>query len=265
MSNPAYIHGVHAAEQDRLRLLNKLTNQAFLEFVSVQDGDQVLELGSGLGIVANLMADRIPSGRVTGVEYAAEQIAGCDQEKTNLEFIQGDVHQLPFSDASFDVVYGRYVLEHLSDTPQALRETYRVLKPGGKAYFQENTISTMRIYPVCPAFEQVWDRFIHLQDRLGGDAEIGVKLYQLMKRAGFAAPVPSFAEELHYAEKGTLHLWVENIIGNVESGRKKLVEMELASSALIDQAVRELQLIKSNAEASVYFCWNRIAAERCTA
>lgn len=253
-----YIHGVQPEEQDRLRLLNKLTNQPFLDFVTIRDGERVLELGSGLGIVANLMAGKNPSGQVFGIEYAAEQIAGCDQEKPNLEFIQGDAHQLPFEDQSFDMVYGRYVLEHLQDPQQALSEVYRVLKPGGRAYFQENTISTMRIHPECPNFNRVWNSFIQLQDRLGGDAEVGVKLYQYFKRAGFSQAVPSFAEELHYPEKGTHGMWLDNIIGNVESGRDKLVEMDLATSVEINLAVRELEAAKADPEASVYFAWNRI-------
>lgn len=256
----AYIHGVQPEEQDRLRLLNKLTNQLFLDFVEINNGDRVLELGSGLGIVANLMADKNPAGQVIGIEYAAEQIAGCEQDKTNLQFVQGDAHQLPFEDQTFEVVYGRYVLEHLQDPQTALKEVYRVLKPGGKAFFQENTISTMRIHPRCVTFDTVWERFIQLQEQLGGDAEIGVKLYQYMKRAGFAAPIPSFAEELHYPEKGTHQLWIDNIIGNVESGREKLVALGLASLNQVDLAVQELEGAKANPEASVYFAWNRVAA-----
>lgn len=81
-----------------------------------------------------------------------------------------------------------------------------------------------------------------------------------MKRAGFAAPIPSFAEELHYPEKGTHQLWIDNIIGNVESGREQLVALGLATADQVDLAVRELEGTKVNPEASVYFAWNRIAA-----
>lgn len=262
MSQNQYIHGVHQEEQGRLRLLNKLTNQAFLDFVQVENGDQILELGSGLGIVAHAMAEKNPAGKVTGIEYSPEQIAGCENHQPNLQFIQGDAHHLPFASGQFDVVYGRYILEHLHNPLEAIEEAYRVLKPGGRVYFQENTISLVRFYPECPNFSLVWSQFVQLQKQLGGDAEIGIKLYSLLKKAGFSDLQLSFAEEVHYHEKGTLIPWTDNIIGNIESGVSRLLEFHLATDFEIAQAVSELEAIKGNEEASAYFCWNRIVGRK---
>lgn len=262
MRKKEYIHGVHVEEQERLRLLNRLTNQAFLDFVQFEKGDNILELGSGLGILAHELAQRNPTGTVTGIEYSAEQIAGCENHTDNLQFIQGDAHHLPFDHDRFDVVYGRYILEHLHAPAIALEEAYRVLKPGGHIYFQENTISLVRFYPECPQFMEVWAQFIHLQQELGGDAEIGIKLYSLLKAAGFGDLELSFAEEVHYHEKGTLIPWTDNIIGNVESGVAKLLEFQLVTPYQIDGAIRELEAIKKNELGSAYFSWNRVVGRK---
>lgn len=262
MEEKTYIHGVAPQEQDRLRLLNRLTNGPFLDFIHIRPADNVLEIGSGLGIIANAVAHAYPSARVTGLEYAAEQIAGCEQQLTNLTFVQGDAHQLPFDDATLDVVYGRYILEHVHDPVQVLREVYRVLKPGGRLYFQENTISIMKLYPECPQFDFIWKQFITLQARIGGDGEIGIKLYSMLKSLGFARVQCSFADEVHFPEKGTFVAWMDNIIGNVDSAVSKLLEFGLADQEQIDGAIAELNAFKRNEMASVYFWWNRISGEK---
>lgn len=262
MEEKSYIHGVAPSEQDRLRLLNRLTNGPFLEFVQIQPNEQVLEIGSGLGIIAHRIAEAHPSTTVRGLEYAPEQIAGCPQGLPNLTFQQGDAHRIPFDNGTFDVVYGRYILEHVHDATQVLREVYRVLKPGGRVYFQENTISLVKFYPECPHFDFVWQQFIALQKRLGGDAEIGIKLYFLLKTIGFDHLQNSFADEVHYPEKGTFVAWVDNIIGNVDSGAEQLLSQGMATREQIDGAVAELTALKQNELGSAYFWWNRISGSK---
>ncbi len=257
-----YIHGVHQEEQDRLRLLNKLTNKAYLEFIQVASNSTILEIGSGLGIIAGSMAERDRSVQVTGIEYAQEQINQCPTHHPNLQFVQGDAQQLPFDDAQFDVVYGRYILEHLNNPQQALQEAYRVLKPGGIIYFQENAISLMRVFPECPRFQEVWQQFITLQAQLGGDAEVGTKLYSLAYHAGFKDIIPAFAQEIHYHKKGTLNGWVDNLIGNIEGATDALMEANLVTTETIQQALQELEMLKQTPEASSYFYWNRITATK---
>lgn len=257
-----YIHGVHQEEQDRLRLLNKLTNKAYLEFIQVAPNSSILEIGSGLGIIAGSVAERDRTVQVTGVEYAQAQINQCPTHHPNLRFVQGDAQQLPFDDGKFDVVYGRYILEHLKNPLQALQEAYRVLKPGGIIYFQENAISLMRVFPECPSFQQVWAHFTTLQSQLGGDAEMGTKLYSLAYHAGFQQITPAFAQEIHYHEKGTLNGWVDNLIGNIQGATDALIQADLATSETIQQALQELEELKKYPEASSYFYWNRITAKK---
>src|SRR5678815_4734950 len=69
-----YIHGTEPAEQQRLALLNRLTNAAFVEFLNVQPGMRVLEVGSGLGYLAAAVARSAKDVRVVGIERSEDQI-----------------------------------------------------------------------------------------------------------------------------------------------------------------------------------------------
>src|SRR5579862_6822788 len=105
-----YIHGTDPSEQERLAALNRLTNGPFVRFLGVTRGARVLEVGSGLGILAADVAAAADEVHVVGVEGAAEQIAAAVTDP-RVEYILGDAHALTFPDASFDLVYGRYILE----------------------------------------------------------------------------------------------------------------------------------------------------------
>ena len=86
-----YIHGTDQAEQERLAALNRLTNPAFVEFLELRPDNSVLEVGSGLGILAGEVAARVPRGEVIGIEYSAEQLASARVTAPNLRFEQGDL------------------------------------------------------------------------------------------------------------------------------------------------------------------------------
>lgn len=255
-----YIHGVSPEEQGRLSLLNRLTNQAFLEFLEVHPYDQVLEMGSGLGIMAQTLAATYPTISVTGIEYSGEQLAQCPPATDRLSFVQGDAHRLPFEDNTFEVVYGRYILEHVRDPLLVLAEAYRVLKAGGRLFVQENTISLFRQYPECPTFDQVWNKFIRLQTQLGGDAEIGKKLFSYCHKTGFEQVVPSFAQEIHYAGKDTWIPWIDNLMGNIRGAMDQLTALGYCEVQEIEQALAELHRLKQQPDGSSYFYWNRVQA-----
>src|SRR5262249_12226597 len=135
-----YIHGTDKTEQERLAALNRLTNPAFVEFLELRPACAVLEVGSGLGILAGEVAARVPQGEVIGLEFSTEQLPAAAVTQPNLRFQQGDAHRLPFDPARFDVVYCRYLLEHVADPVQVLREMRRVLRPGGWVCLQENNV-----------------------------------------------------------------------------------------------------------------------------
>jgi ubiquinone/menaquinone biosynthesis C-methylase UbiE len=253
----AYIHGTEASEQARLALLNRLTNKPFIKFLELDERASVLEVGSGLGILAREVSERVPAGRVCGVEYSATQLAQARSSARNLHFVQADAHALPFADERFDTVYCRYLLEHVADPLQVLAEMRRVLRHGGRALAQENNIPIITFYPECPAFEAVWRKFATLQARLGGDALIGKKLFALFKEAGFSEIKLSIQPEIHYSGTESFRPWVENLIGNVAGGAAELERHGLATAAEIGEAIAELRSFSERDDACTIFYWNR--------
>lgn len=258
MTKAAYIHGTDGEEQGRLALLNRLTNEAFVNFLGVREADAVLEIGSGLGILARDVAAR--AREVWGVEYSEEQLSKAERDgRMNLRFVRGDAHALPFEDESFDLVYCRYVLEHVADPPRVLREMRRVLRAGGRARVQENNILANILDPPCPRFEKVWRSFAELQRHLGGDALIGGRLFSLFKRAGFRQVELSIQPEIHYAGEPTFGAWMENVAGNVRGGARGLIDEGLATREDVEGALAELREFAARDDASMIFYWNRAA------
>ncbi|WP_158299405.1 class I SAM-dependent methyltransferase [Paenibacillus antri] len=99
---------------------------------------KVLEVGCGTGRTACYVAAQ--GHRVTGIDIRPDMIAKAkaraEKEKLTVEFRRGDATALPFPDESFDVVLVESV-SIFTDTPQALREYYRVLRGGGRLFDRE--------------------------------------------------------------------------------------------------------------------------------
>lgn len=257
MGDAVYIHGTTDDEQGRLARLGDLTNEAFLRFLEHGPESSVLDVGSGLGGLARLLALRIPDGQVWGAERSPEQLARASENLPNLHFRQADAHALPFEDGSFDLAYCRYLLEHVSDPRQVLREMRRVLKPGGKVFVQENDIFANRLDPDCPTFDRVWRQFAGLQASYGGDALIGKRLLRLLNDAGFRDVRLGVAPEVHYAGTPTFRPWVENLIGNIRSAEQGLVAGGFADADDVREAMAELRRVMDDPSGSAFFYWNR--------
>jgi SAM-dependent methyltransferase len=256
-----YIHGTEPCEQERLAALNRLTNEAFVRFLGVGPHMRILEVGSGLGILAAKVASAAEDVHVCGLERAPEQIAAAVRA-ANVTYVHGDAHHLDLPDGSFDLVYARYLLEHVSDPPKVLSEMRRVVRPGGRVAACENDISLVRLDPPCPTFEDVWHAFQQYQRSLGGDSLIGRRLYRLFCGAGFSRIELSVQPEIHWHASVGFRSWIQNLIGNIESARHGLVTSGLCDREQFQKAIAELEDLFGKAEASSCFIWNRAIAIR---
>src|SRR5690242_7636598 len=104
----------------------------------LQPGEVVLDLGSGGGIDVLLSAKRVgPSGKAYGLDMTDEMLALARENQrnagaTNVEFLKGTIEAIPLPDSSVDVIISNCVINLSIDKDAALREAFRVLKPGGR-------------------------------------------------------------------------------------------------------------------------------------
>jgi arsenite methyltransferase len=101
-------------------------------------GDVVLDLGSGGGIDVLLSARRVgPTGKAYGLDMTDEMLALANQNKRksgieNVEFLKGEIENIPLPDNSVDVVISNCVINLSADKDRVFREAFRVLKAGGR-------------------------------------------------------------------------------------------------------------------------------------
>jgi SAM-dependent methyltransferase len=101
-------------------------------------GEVVLDLGSGGGIDVLLSAKRVsPGGKAYGLDMTDEMLALArdNQSKAgveNVEFLKGEIENIPLPDNSVDVIISNCVINLSADKDRVLREAFRVLKPGGR-------------------------------------------------------------------------------------------------------------------------------------
>jgi len=104
----------------------------------LQPGEIVLDLGSGGGIDVLLSARRVgPSGKAYGLDMTEEMLALAEENKrksglTNVEFLKGEIENIPLPENTVDVIVSNCVINLSGDKDRVLREAFRVLKPGGR-------------------------------------------------------------------------------------------------------------------------------------
>ena len=191
-----YLLGHSLAESRRLVLQAELLapiTRRFLDAAGIQPGMRVLDVGTGMGDVAFLVADMVGAdGEVTGVDTSAAAIAaatarGEGQSRRNVRFVTGDPATLSL-EPPFDAVVGRYVLLFQKEPVSMLRALNAKLRPGGSIAFHE--LDWQRVYssPPAPTFDQCCRWAIEALRLGGADPFVGSKLYAAFVLAGFAPP-----------------------------------------------------------------------------
>jgi ubiquinone/menaquinone biosynthesis C-methylase UbiE len=107
--------------------------RVLIDLAHVKPGECVLDACCGTGVVARLIAPKAgPAGKAVGLDFDPGMIAMCQRLSSDVEWQVGDLQNLPFADATFDVVICQQGLQFLPNREAGLKQIYRVLRPAGR-------------------------------------------------------------------------------------------------------------------------------------
>ena len=124
---------------------------------AVRPGDRVLDACCGTGDLA--LADERAGGRVVGLDFSERMLERARRKSATIEWVRGDLLELPFEDASFEAVTVGFGVRNVADLERSLHELRRVLRPGGRVGILEITTPRGLLRP----FYSLWfDRIVPL-------------------------------------------------------------------------------------------------------
>jgi ubiquinone/menaquinone biosynthesis C-methylase UbiE len=189
MSTERYTHGHHESVLRSHRWRTAENSAAFL-LPHLRRNMAVLDVGCGPGNITAGLARKVDHGSIIGIDLADAVIEVAlseqSQKAVNLTFQVGDVYQLNFPDAHFDVVYAHQVLQHLARPVEALEEMRRVLKPEGLLAVRDADFGAFTWFPADPVLDRWMALYHELTQRNDAQADAGRHLKAWARSAGFS-------------------------------------------------------------------------------
>jgi SAM-dependent methyltransferase len=207
-----YVLGSTSGEHDRLRrqsrLLDRITRH-WLENIGVGAGMRILDVGSGVGDMAMLLASLGgPTAEIVGIDLdefalaiARPRIAEAGLERVSFQvgnFLEYE------SDRPFDALVGRMILIHQPSPTSALRSLLTHLRPGGIVAFQEPWFSQIFCYPQIPLLQDLMRWITATFKAAGLDPDLGSRLHAIFQEAGLPAPELCFEHRLDCRADGEI-------------------------------------------------------------
>ena len=231
------------AGYERLQLLARVwlpTTLDLLGRVGLVRGMHCLDVGCGGGAVTFEIARLVgPDGRVIGIDMDEIKLAlgretADDGAVRNVEFRAADVSDWTETDA-FDVVYCRFLLQHLSDPLDLLRNMWAAVKPGGALVVEDADFDAVFCDPPNDGHE-FWKRtYCRALERRGGDPLLGRKLYRYFIESDIPSPQLNVVQLAHSSGEGkTLAL------STLEATADAIVAEDVASEDEVTAAIASL-------------------------
>ncbi|UCG45841.1 MAG: methyltransferase domain-containing protein [Candidatus Bathyarchaeota archaeon] len=247
-----YAYGGKAEEAMRLEAQAKAFEKVIareLEILNLKPKMKVLDAGCGTGVITRRIASRVYPEEVCAIDFdplfikEAKKLATRDGIE-NAKFEVGDIHNLKFNNAEFDLSYCRLVLMHVRDPVTTIAELKRVTKSGGFVAASDVDDGTVLTFPQTPKLLELWSKFGQNAKTRGDDRYIGRQLFSIFSQAGLRSisihPIPFLATQQELEE---LKMFVSVPIQIMLQDRDAMMEAGLATSGDFDEAIREAQLV----------------------
>jgi ubiquinone/menaquinone biosynthesis C-methylase UbiE len=228
---------------DRLKVLARVRwpeTGKLLERVGVATGARCVDLGCGGGDVTLELARIVgPEGRVLGVDMDEVKLelardAAQEQGLANVEFAVADVLDWHDEDA-YDLVYSRFLLEHLRDPTDLLRRMWAAVRAGGALAVEDADFDGVFCYPPNDGFA-FWEHISHaVLEHNGGDPRIGRKLFRYFVETGIRNPHVTLTQDANASGEAKTLSWL-----TVDAMSEAIVAAGLATSDEIASAVTSL-------------------------
>lgn len=169
------------------------TTSALFDRVRLGEGMRCLDLGCGSGDVTFEMAQHVgPDGSVTGIDMDEVKLglareAGAAEGLANVDFRQMNIYEWAEPD-SYDLVYARFVLQHLSHPVDVLRSMWTAVKVGGVVVVEDADFEGSFCDPPHDGFAFWVEAYQRVLERRGGDPLAGRKLHRYFREAGIPEP-----------------------------------------------------------------------------
>jgi ubiquinone/menaquinone biosynthesis C-methylase UbiE len=242
------------------------TTSALFDRVQLGPGMRCVDLGCGSGDVTFEMAERVgPDGSVTGVDMDMVKLglarrAAATQGLLNVEFRQMNVYEFAESDA-YDLVYARFVLQHLSRPVDVLRAMWAAVRVGGVLVVEDADFEGSFCDPPHNGFAFWVEAYQRVLERHGGDPLMGRKLHRYFTDAGIPEPSVGVVQNVHRTGEAKMlpH-------STVEATAEAIVAEGVATAEQLREALEGLAELGADTHSlcgspRVFQVWTRRAAQ----
>lgn len=190
-----YVLSVGKKFEDRLLRLNDFCNPHsfnFLQNAGLKKGDHIIDVGCGIGELTCWLAEQVgPKGSVTAIDISPEQLElaqnrAKQRHLTNIEFHEISIYDLSKLKRTFDLVYSRFVIDHVVDQTKALQAVINLVRPHGTLCLESAAFNTSVFfsYPQNLAYTQHMHWFEQLRKTVVYHTNFGIQLPLLLKQNG---------------------------------------------------------------------------------
>ncbi len=229
---------------DRLLLLARASwpdTAALFGRAGLRPGMKCIDLGCGGGEVTFEIARLVePGGSVTGVDMDEVKLglarkAAVERGVGNVEFLAGNVNEWHEPNA-YDVVYARFLLQHVSQPVNVLRRMWAAVRSGGRVIVEDPDFDGWCCHPPNAGFDFFVRAYAEVIRRRGGDHASGRKMYQYFLEAGIPAPQVALVQSVAVSGEGKELAW-----STLDATGEAIVSEGVATSGELAAALASLR------------------------